>query len=280
MVKLTEGIRTGKLIEIDYEGKTLRFVHPKSDCFKDPGDYSHLDTIWDDTQHKTLSIANREIFVAEGDRIKKYRIRSSKPEELVHLLYEVNCIPDSKMKKDFFMFRGDTADSFFIENRAFFDESGAYMVSDPYGERLSRKLFWKRDSGQWPLATSEKITERLKEDKNKTSEQGVVISHDKRIAFAPKETYTIGEIDPNNFAQNGLAIAISRGVENAKKLEYVLKKTNDRFKFIKTSIEIHPYNTVNYPLFSILNINSFNFCLEFTSSVRERFGPIPLAVIN
>jgi len=101
-----------------------------------------------------------------------------------------------------------------IFNRNFFTDKGVYVCHDPKAVGRSQKL------------TVEELEEKLKDAENY---QGVRFNPETRTAFAPKNTYNLGEHTPKSLAKDGFVLA-SYGIKGAEKLASVSTRFGNKPK--------------------------------------------------
>jgi len=130
-------------------------------------------------------------------------------EEIASLLYAAYCIPEVQNEPEFKNVRDIMKDRWlWVYNRNLWTANGVYVLQDTQAIGRSEPLH------------ANQLEEMLKggEEIN-----GVRFGKDKRVRFAPKKTYQLGEQTPEALAKNGFVIA-SYGKEGAEKLEKVSAK--------------------------------------------------------
>lgn len=143
-----------------------------------------------------------------GKEILEHNLRLPTAEETVFLLHSAYCSMRNVRKfvniRDLVHRHG-----LLVFNRNLWTQNGVYVVRDPGAKESSEKL----DPNDL-----EKILIGA------TEYNGVRISKDKSVRFAPKETYIFGEQTPEQLSKNGFVIA-SYGKVGAERLGDVATKT-------------------------------------------------------
>jgi len=144
-----------------------------------------------------------------GNRLKERKLQLPTAEQvasLVHSAYdsqEPEAQEIQRIMKDRY---------FWIYNRNLWVPEGVYVVQDPEAIGLSEQL------------DREDLEKRL-QDANEVN--GIRISQDGTLRYAPKETYNLGEHTQKSLAKDGFVIA-SFGLEGARKVADLSTKFNDK----------------------------------------------------
>jgi hypothetical protein len=203
------------ILEVPHEGKLIRMAYPESHCFINPRLY--LDGYLTPEQLK-----GQRVYLNDNGKIIRKRLRLSSPQEFISLLYAANTEEAVRRSKEFGDFRYRYGRRYFFNNMTLWMPEGVYMIGRPKDDFLLELCYEEHGF------SSKKLLQILREDKKTEEVDGVLITSDKKIAFAPKETYRTGEHDVNSFASDGLVIALARGREYATKLAKILETTQKR----------------------------------------------------
>lgn len=133
-------------------------------------------------------------------------------EQTAYLLHAAYCGPEEfREQKELIEFRDSIMrrNYLWIFNRNLWNSKGVYVVFDPKAIGLSENLSIKE---------LEKSLEGGRELSN-----GIRFSNDESTAFAPKESYKLGDHTPESFAQDGFVIATFKE-KGAEKIGEVSKK--------------------------------------------------------
>jgi len=208
------------ILEVPHEGKMIRFAHPRSFCF---------DNSWLDEDIGALQYPNdNRVYLNEKGRIIRKKLRQSTPEEFISLIYLLRM--DKKAKQGAFEILGRGDSIYLFNNTTLWAQEGVYMINGHIRDKFVRDLthgtapcYIRGELSTCSIISSEPVQKRLAEDPNQYSVDGVLISGDREVAFAPKGTYKTGEHTVESFAKDGLVIALARGKEGAYKLAEILQ---------------------------------------------------------
>ena len=193
------------ILEVPHEDKIMRMAYPESHCFINPRIY--LDGYLTPKQLK-----GQKVYLNDNGKIARKRLRLSSPQELISLLYAANIEGAVKRNKEFRDFRYRWGQRYFFNNMTLWMPEGVYMIAGPKDDSMLELCYQEHGF------SSQKLLELLRGDKKIDEVNGVLITSNKQIAFAPMGTYRTGEHDVNSFARDGLVIALARGTEYATKL--------------------------------------------------------------
>ncbi|MBI5148459.1 hypothetical protein HZA33_02150 [Candidatus Pacearchaeota archaeon] len=124
-------------------------------------------------------------------------------DETASLLYAAYCIPEVKDEPEFKNVRDIMRDKWiWVFNRNLWIANGVYVLQDS-------QAIGRNDS-----LNVNQLEEMLKGGEER---EGIRFSNDRKVRFAPKKTYQLGEHTQNSLAKDGFMIA-SYGKEGAEKL--------------------------------------------------------------
>ncbi len=172
---------TGGRTGIDFLTKGRTFIHPAAG----PGNYRSVGK----------TILENNLGVPSGD-------------DTSILIYPAYCVPKVKDEPEFTNVREIMKNQYlWIFNRNGWAKKGVYVLKDPQALGTSEPL------------DQENLEKMLEGGTELIS--GVILSKDKNLAFAEKQTYKLGEHTPESFAKDGFVIATNFGLEGAEQMAEV-----------------------------------------------------------
>jgi len=246
--KIKKELKVPTIIEITHEGKKIKFAHPNSSCFLNREPFSATIPI------DPWKLENAFVYIESEGKIKKKKLNLANNDEFISLLYAAYKNKEFGKKEEAEYFK--RVNKYFFNNITFWSPSGIYMMTD--SERYNiHKLFTENEEGNSWHYTTEKFWDIIFRNSGKIENiNGTIITKDKKFAFVPKEKYRIGEHTIESFVNDGLTIALSRGITNAMTLGEIIES---KIKLDK--------NTKNYKIF-ISNLEETEDKMEIKSPIK------------
>jgi hypothetical protein len=211
--RIIDSILIPTILEIPHDNKILRCVPPFEEYWfqhheMEDGSPSSPDIVARQILEKKVWLYN------ESKGFYQSNLRLPKPEELISIIHA------SFFNEGLGYIKNQ--DSFRFYDSHIITPEGVYMCANPGGS-------WRAKEAETPIPRSCPIlsTDKLKRILSNpltNNINGVLISQDKKVAFAPMSSFTFGQQEIDSLSDNGLVIALSRGYDGAKKLMEIAKK--------------------------------------------------------
>lgn len=197
------------ILEVPHDGRIIQFAYPAE---KNKNGWNRPDT--DSPSNIAFRIMKRKIFTFDSNGIPiERKLRLPTPDETASLLRAAYFDLEAKYMPEFKSIA--CLRTHFFYQALLWAPKGVYMVNDPSARGSSIQDFYPHSPKDYNKLGIEKVELMLKSQRTEKV-NGVTITLDKKMAFAPRDTYAFGEQDLESFAKSGFATAFARGKEGAE----------------------------------------------------------------
>ncbi len=191
-----------------------------------------------------------------GEKILQRGLRVPTGDDIVPLLRGAYC--DSHFKDAAAEYRSvlQSKGGVYVFNRNIWTSKGAYVIQDPEVDALQQLRGNSEEVQVWDLM---QLIEQGSNGRN-----GVRFSRDGKTRFAPKESYTLGEINPQSLAEDGFVIA-NFGERGAREISEVAAQFNNKPFLRLMDVDEEFYGILRSPLDyknKVVSVNTENDRLE------------------
>jgi len=204
------------ILEVPHLNRIIQFAYPLE---KNRNGWDRPAT--DSNEVIASNILKRVVFTYDGGIPNERKLRLPTSEETISLLYALYA---DERTQEISEFRSIAC----LRNHYFYETSlwtpdGVYLVSNCGCTQYAPEI-WHREPPKISSGVSTTNLENILKQTPTTEVNGVLISKDKKVAFAPKSTYHCGLHTPKTLKEDGLIIALARGITGAEKLAIIAEK--------------------------------------------------------